>query len=256
MARFSERAVALQLHMVSHNGDGGHGYDWAHRWGDGTFETVRALDVDVQVQNGDRDCSSNFVDVWRTILPGCTGNAVNTYTMREGCMSSGLWSWHPISEGFEPSPGDGCLFEGDPAQGTGHIAMYIGDGKIAHFRINEYGKVFGGKQGDQTGNESRIDDYQPWQWDGILHFEGDEDEISNESEDEMKEFIIWDGGKGPLFIREYPNGKKERIPITGGDKELEFVKRCHFAAFGGAIGQASMDDAEMRAYVSKYFKTV
>lgn len=78
-----------------------------------------------------------------------------------------------------------------------------------------------------------------------------------EKEEEMHEFLLWDGGKkNPLFIRIYPNGKAIRKVVTGGDNELEFIKRTHFAAFGEPIGECHMDNATMRGYAPDYYKTI
>ena len=49
--------------------------------------------------------------------------------------------------------GDIVLFEGDPAAGTGHVELYLGDGMLVGAHINEFGGVAGGQPGDQTGNE-------------------------------------------------------------------------------------------------------
>lgn len=48
------------------------------------------------------------------------------------------------------------LKPGDILVRTGHTAMYIGDGQIAHASINENGGATGGKTGDQTGKEIKI----------------------------------------------------------------------------------------------------
>lgn len=53
-----------------------------------------------------------------------------------------------------------------------HTVMYIGNGRIVAARINENGKVSGGKTGDQTGMEIMIQDYYFYQyeWDCVLRY--------------------------------------------------------------------------------------
>lgn len=43
---------------------------------------------------------------------------------------------------------------------------------LSEFCLNEFGGVYGGQTGDQTGKESRIAAYYNYPWDGILHYEG------------------------------------------------------------------------------------
>ena len=50
--------------------------------------------------------------------------------------------------------------------------MYIGNGKIVHARINEFGGVTGGKTGDQTGNEIAVTPYRNHPWTYVLRFGG------------------------------------------------------------------------------------
>ena len=52
-----------------------------------------------------------------------------------------------------------------------HTAMALGSGKIGHFTGSETGGT-DGEPGDQTGRESRIQDYYRGSWDGVLHYNG------------------------------------------------------------------------------------
>ena len=53
-----------------------------------------------------------------------------------------------------------------------HTVMYIGNGRIVAARINENGKVSGGKTGEQTGMEIMVQDYYFYQygWDCVLRY--------------------------------------------------------------------------------------
>lgn len=52
------------------------------------------------------------------------------------------------------------------ANGNGHTAMYVGNGKIVHATSNEKGGISGGQIGDQTGKEICVANYfnNPWYW--------------------------------------------------------------------------------------------
>ena len=86
--------------------------------------------------------------------------------MREMFVGSGLFSWQPI--GFNAQRGDIYLDE------STHTAMCLGGGKIGHFIGSETGGI-DGAPGDQTGRESRIQDYYRGSWDGVLHYNGKAD---------------------------------------------------------------------------------
>lgn len=52
--------------------------------------------------------------------------------------------------------------------------MVLGGGKNGHFTGSETGGI-DGAPGDQTGRESRIQDYYRGGWDGVLHYNGKAD---------------------------------------------------------------------------------
>jgi hypothetical protein len=60
-----------------------------------------------------------------------------------------------------------------------HTAMYIGNGKIAQFSINEKGKTTGGVPGDQTGRESSVGNFYEYSkgWDYVLRYQEKEEDI-------------------------------------------------------------------------------
>lgn len=166
MANTNEYAAGVMQHLVTHDGDGGHGYTWGNRWGDGTNETISVLGQPFTVRNGDRDCSSGVISAWEAVVPGSTGGATYTGNMRRCFTSTGLWEWKPLS--FIASPGDIYLNESNH---TSMCKQQVPD-ELMEFRINEFGEVYGGKQGDQNGRESGIGGYYDYPWDGILHYVG------------------------------------------------------------------------------------
>lgn len=165
---YQQRAAEVMLHMVSHDGDGGHGYSQAARWGDGTCETVTLSDgSQVCVPNGDYDCSSAVITAWERALPGSTGGATYTGDMRACFLATGLWEWHPMGDGYIAQTGDVYLNE------ASHTAMckQADPDEMMQFSISETGGI-SGEQGDQTGWESSTKRYADYPWDGKLVYVG------------------------------------------------------------------------------------
>lgn len=159
-----ERFAQVMEHLCSHDGDGGHGYTWGNRWGDGTYETITLTDGSkVQVANGDRDCSSGIISALQAVGIDTHG-ATYTGNMRECLLKTGLFEWVPMSVNRPAKRGDIYLNEGK------HTAMCTSDSPdmLCQFSINEKGTVYGGKQGDQTGRESNFRAYYSYPWDGRL----------------------------------------------------------------------------------------
>lgn len=108
--------------------DNSHGYDQTSRWGP------------------NYDCSSLIIQAYENA--GCkvktagATNSANIPTIFPRCGFSSL----TYTAGME-------LYKGDVLRRSGHIAMYIGDGKIVSAHINELGQTTGGQSGDQTGHE-------------------------------------------------------------------------------------------------------
>lgn len=168
-------AATLMEHLVTHDW---HGYtQGSGRWGDG--EGFCYVDVDgdqYKVEQGDRDCSSAVIDCWqqaisKTKYAGALGGATYTGDMRSVFVNSGLFVWHPMSDGYIAQRGDIYLNE---ASHTAMCTSAVPD-MLAEFSINEFGGITGGVTGDQTGNESRIAPYYDFPWDGILQYNGGAD---------------------------------------------------------------------------------
>lgn len=138
--------------------DPAHGYDQIHRWGP------------------DYDCSSSIITSVQkgAGIPVKDAGATYTGNMRKAFEKCGFLAI-PCNKGMPTlSRGDILLNE------KHHTAMFIGDGKVAQFSINERGKISGGASGDQTGRESRICPLYTYSkgWDYILRYpEKEEKEV-------------------------------------------------------------------------------
>lgn len=159
MLSYAERAAEVMRHLCEHDGQGGHGYTWGARWGDGTTEELTLSDgTVVRVAGGDRDCSSGVISAYEAAGVDC-GGATYTGDMRRCMTSTGNFEWHtsvPVAQ-----VGDVLLNEAH------HTAMMLDATTLAQFSIAENGTVYG-KQGDQTGRESNIRGYYDYPWDGVL----------------------------------------------------------------------------------------
>lgn len=134
-----EKAVQFMINLCE---DDTHGYDWGSRWGP------------------DYDCSSSIITSLRA--GGFdTGSANTTHDMASELCARG---WEQLPVGIELQRGDICLNH------SSHVEMYIGDGLLAGFHVNEFGDVYGGQTGDQTGNEGSIGAYYDFPWDCILRW--------------------------------------------------------------------------------------
>lgn len=169
-------AATLHDHLCRHDW---HGYTQGDgRWGDG--EGTCSVWVDGQeytVNQGDRDCSSSIIECWKQAIKGTAYEGkldAATYTgnMRQVFVDSGLFTWHPMSDGYIAQRGDIYLNE------QNHTAMCqsaIPD-MLSEFFINEHGQITGGLVGDQTGSESLVRPFYDFPWDGILEYNGNADD--------------------------------------------------------------------------------
>lgn len=175
-------AATIMEHLVDHNA---HGYtQGGGRLGDGTAETLTIDGEAYTFAGGDRDCSSAVIDCWRTALDhtdfaGALDAATYTRNMRSVFVGSGLFSWHPMGDGYIAQRGDVYLNE------KSHTAMCISavPDMLAEFSINEFGGIVGGQVGDQTGWEAKRGAYYSFPWDGIIAYNGKADDMALTDED-------------------------------------------------------------------------
>lgn len=227
-----ERFAQVMEHLCSHDGDGGHGYTQAKRWGDGTYETVTLSDGSkVKVANGDRDCSSGIISALEAVGVDCHG-ATYTGNMRECLLATGLFKWVPIDQKPYAQRGDIYLNEDN------HTAMCTSDepDMLCQFSISENGTIYG-VQGDQTGRESNFGPYYEYPWDGRLEW------IDREG-----------GGDAPVVVDdidalaraviagEYGNGDARKAAL--GSRYAEVQARVNEILDGGASGGGSGVDVD------------
>jgi len=146
--------------------DDSHGYSQYHRYGP------------------DYDCSSAVITALK-IAGWDMGGALTTDHIRAPLVNQG-WVW--LSPYVEKQRGDILLSE------EYHVAVYVGNGMLAEFAIDEEGGIAGNQPGDQTGTEAYIHAYYDYPWDGVLRYTG-----KSESEDLTKmEFICRPNGQNYL----------------------------------------------------------
>lgn len=139
------RAVEWQLAIAA---DNRHGYSQADRWGP------------------DYDCSSFVISAWEQAgVPVKTAGATytgNMYDVFTRCGFQDVTSSVDLTTGAGMQPGDVLLNH------ARHTATYIGNGQLVHARSSEGNSV----QGDQSGNEIRVQPYYNAPWDCVLRYTG------------------------------------------------------------------------------------
>ena len=143
-----EKAVAWAIETAN---DNRHGYSQADRWGP------------------DYDCSSFVISAWENAgVPLREAGASYTGNMRPAMIACGfvdVTGQVGIGTGYGIQAGDVLL------NYAAHTCMAIGNGKVANCRTNEGNP----QQGDQSGNEIRIQAYwdgAPNRWNCVLRYKG------------------------------------------------------------------------------------
>ena len=137
-----ERYVRWAINIAN---DDSHGYSWDIRWGP------------------DYDCSSLVISALKNTGLS-TGDATYTGNMRSELTPRGF-VWHTDLSMIKR--GDILLVHREG--GRQHTEIYIGKGRTVGAHINEFGGVYGGRLGDQTGHEIDIGPYENI-WQGFLRF--------------------------------------------------------------------------------------
>ena len=117
---------------------------WPERWAhDGEIAVINGHEM----STGSLDCSSSTI-VAADVVGLPVGDANYTGDMRPEFTAHG-WICLPYDANIL-QVGDVILNEGR------HVAVYQGDGMMSEFRYNEFGGIYNGEVGDQTGDEACI----------------------------------------------------------------------------------------------------
>ena len=148
----NEKIEAAITWAVGIANDDTHGYDQGSRWGP------------------DYDCSTLMIQAWQNAgVPVKSNGASFTGDMYNVFLKCGF---NDVTSQVDMASGSG-LKRGDvmikPAP-KGHTGMYIGDGRMVHASINEFGGTKGGQTGDQTGEEICTRSYYNKPWTYVLRY--------------------------------------------------------------------------------------
>lgn len=139
------RAVEWQLETAA---DNMHGYSQADRWGP------------------DYDCSSFVITAWEQAgVPVKTAGATYTGNMYDVFVRCGF---QDVTGSVDLATGAGMQAGDVLLNHQRHTATYIGNGQLVHARSSE-GTII---QGDQSGNEIRVQPYYNGPWDCVLRYTG------------------------------------------------------------------------------------
>ncbi len=139
------RAVTWQLETAA---DNMHGYSQADRWGP------------------DYDCSSFVITAWEIAgVPVKTAGATYTGNMYDVFVRCGF---QDVTGSVDLATGAGMQAGDVLLNHQRHTATYIGNGQLVHARSSEGNSV----QGDQSGNEIRVQPYYNGPWDCVLRYTG------------------------------------------------------------------------------------
>ena len=162
--------------------DSGFGYSWGERYGNSADKVTWKIEGrNYTINRGDYDCSSSVCTAWQKALEGTPyegklNGATYTGNMRSVFVNSGLFDVWDINS---TSAVRGDVYLNDDyhtalCQDGGSDGVY-GYDALSEFCINEFGDVYGGRRGDQTGGESRIAAFYHYPWYCTLHYNGKAD---------------------------------------------------------------------------------
>ncbi len=132
----TEKAVTWAIEIAN---DPAHGYDQDNRWGP------------------DYDCSSLVISAWQQAgVPVKTKGATYTGNMKSVFLSCGF---KDVTSKVNLSTGSG-MKRGDVLLNiASHTVMHIGNGQVVSASKNENNGYHGGKPGDQSGKEIKLQSY-------------------------------------------------------------------------------------------------
>ena len=146
----TEKAVTWAIRIAN---DPAHGYDQDNRWGP------------------DYDCSSLVISAWQQAgVPVKTKGATYTGNMKSVFLSCGF---KDVTSKVNLSTGSG-MKRGDVLLNiASHTVMHIGNGQVVSASKNENNGYHGGKPGDQSGKEIKLQSYYNFPWDCVLRYTED-----------------------------------------------------------------------------------
>jgi len=155
----TEKAVTWAIEIAN---DPAHGYDQDNRWGP------------------DYDCSSLVISAWQQAgVPVKTKGATYTGNMKSVFLSCGF---KDVTSKVNLSTGSG-MKRGDVLLNiASHTVMHIGNGQVVSASKNENNGYHGGKPGDQSGKEIKLQNYYNFPWDCVLRYTEDSSLILSHSQ--------------------------------------------------------------------------
>lgn len=186
--------IAARIHADMCDDDR-NGYSWSPRQG-GDYGGNKTLTIDGRKYTyplGSWDCSSSVIKAWQlaiqyTKYKGKLDGATYTGNMRSVFEGSGLF----YSSDEWAKRGDVYLNDANHTalcQDGGEDGVY-GYDCLSEFCINEFGQVYGGQVGDQTGTEAYVHAFYEYSegWNQTLHYNGKADaSLASESQPATKE---------------------------------------------------------------------
>lgn len=140
-----ERAVEWMLAIAA---DNRHGYSQADRWGP------------------DYDCSSFVITAWEQAgVPVKQAGATYTGNMYDAFIRCGF---QDVTAFCNLANGEGMQYGDVLLNHQRHTATYIGNGQLVHARSSEGNSL----QGDQSGDEIRVQPYYNAPWNCVLRYTG------------------------------------------------------------------------------------